>query len=428
MDNSISKRLFQDAQEVIAGGVNSPVRAFKAVHSFPHFIKSAHGARIIDEDNQEYIDYVLSWGPMILGHSHPQVVQAIQKAAERGTSYGAPTQAETMMGRQIKEAFPSMELLRMVNSGTEATMSAIRLARGYTGRDYVVKFEGGYHGHVDSLLVQPGSGPATFGIPGTPGIPSSLASMTLSLPFNDLETFQEVLGKHGDIIACVIVEPVAGNMGVVLPQPLFLEEIRALTEKYGVLLIFDEVITGFRLTYGGYQTLTGITPDLTCLGKIVGGGLPVGIFGGRREIMDYLAPSGPIYQAGTLSGNPLAMAAGCATLEILRDSREEYENLSSVTEDLCQFIKKSFNTKGIPVTINQIGSMFTIFFSPIKVTNLHSAQKSDTALFIRFFEEMLKHGIYMAPSPLEASFLSFAHTGNDIERTKESLVNTLKKM
>jgi len=428
MDNSISKRLFQDAQEVIAGGVNSPVRAFKAVHSFPRFIKSAHGSRIIDEDNQEYIDYVLSWGPMILGHSHPRVVQAIQKATEKGTSYGAPTRAETIMGQQIKEAFPSMELLRMVSSGTEATMSAIRLARGYTGRDYIVKFEGGYHGHVDSLLVQPGSGPATFGIPGTPGIPSSLANMTLSLPFNDLEIFQEVLSKHGDVIACVIVEPVAGNMGVALPQPSFLEEIRALTEKYGILLIFDEIITGFRLTYGGYQTLTGITPDLTCLGKIIGGGLPVGTFGGRREIMNYLAPNGPVYQAGTLSGNPLAMAAGCATLEILRGLREEYENLSGITEDICQFIQKSFNAKGIPVTINQISSMFTIFFSPIKVTDLRSAQKSNTALFIRFFEEMLKQGIYMAPSPLEASFLSFAHTESDIAKTKECIVNVLKKM
>jgi glutamate-1-semialdehyde 2,1-aminomutase len=333
-----------------------------------------------------------------------------------------------MMGELIKEAFPSMELLRMVSSGTEATMSAIRLARGYTGRDYVVKFEGGYHGHVDSLLVQPGSGPATLGIPGTPGIPSSLANMTLSLPFNDLETFQKVLSQYGDAIACVIVEPVAGNMGIVLPQPSFLEKIRALTEKYGILLIFDEIITGFRLMYGGYQTLTGIMPDLTCLGKIIGGGLPVGAFGGRKEIMNHLAPNGPVYQAGTLSGNPLAMAAGCTTLEILRSFRGEYENLSTITDDLCRFIQKSFTTKGISVTINQISSMFTIFFSPTQVTDLRSAQKSDTALFVRFFEEMLKQGIYMAPSPFEAAFLSFAHRQSDIDKTKESVVNTLGKI
>ncbi|MDR2861026.1 MAG: glutamate-1-semialdehyde 2,1-aminomutase [Syntrophobacterales bacterium] len=428
MDSSVSKRLFQEAQEVIAGGVNSPVRAFKAVHSFPRFIKSAQGARITDADDQEYIDYVLSWGPMILGHSHPQVVQAIQQAAEKGTSYGAPTQGETMMGQLIKEAFPSMELLRMVSSGTEATMSAIRLARGYTGRDYVVKFAGGYHGHVDSLLVEPGSGAAALGIPGAPGIPSSLAGMTLSLPFNDPESFQKAINQYGDAIACVIVEPVPGNMGVVLPQPSFLEKIRALTKEHGIVLIFDEVITGFRLTYGGYQTLSGIMPDLTCLGKIIGGGLPVGVFGGRKEIMNHLAPNGPVYQAGTLSGNPLAMAAGCATLEILRNLSEEYKKLSAITEDLCRFIQKSFTAGGIPVTINQIGSMFTIFFSPTQVTDLSSAQKSDKSLFIRFFTEMLEQGIYMAPSPLEASFLSFAHTQGDIDKTKESIVNTLKKM
>jgi glutamate-1-semialdehyde 2,1-aminomutase len=321
-----------------------------------------------------------------------------------------------------------MELLRMVSSGTEATMSAIRLARGYTGRDYIVKFEGGYHGHVDSLLVQPGSGPATFGIPGTPGIPSALANMTLSLPFNDGEIFRDVLRQHGDTVACVIIEPVAGNMGVVPPPPSFLEEIRALTKKYGILLIFDEVITGFRLTYGGCQTLTGITPDLTCLGKIIGGGLPVGAFGGKKEIMNYLAPDGPVYQAGTLSGNPLAMAAGCATLEILRERREDYKNLAFITEDLCCFIRGSFAAKGIPVTINQIGSMFTIFFSSIPVTDLRSAQKSDAALFIRFFAEMMQQGIYLAPSPLEASFLSFAHTERDLEKTKESVVKALKRM
>jgi glutamate-1-semialdehyde 2,1-aminomutase len=428
MDNSVSKRLFQEAREVIAGGVNSPVRAFKAVHSFPRFIKSAQGARITDADDHEYIDYVLSWGPMILGHSHPQVVQAIREAAEKGASYGAPTRGETTMGELIKEAFPSMELLRMVSSGTEATMSAIRLARGYTGRDYVVKFAGGYHGHVDSLLVQPGSGAAALGIPGSPGIPSALAGLTLSLPFNDPEIFRETLNQYGDVIACVIVEPVPGNMGVVLPEPSFLEDIRALTEKRGIILIFDEVITGFRLTYGGYQTLTGITPDLTCLGKIIGGGLPVGAFGGRKEIMSRLAPDGPVYQAGTLSGNPLAMAAGCATLGILRNSGNEYERLSAVTEDLCRFIRESFAAAGIPVTINQIGSMFTIFFSPDRVTDLSSAQKSDASQFIRFFTAMLEEGIYMAPSPLEASFLSFAHTESDIGKTRESIVNALKKM
>jgi glutamate-1-semialdehyde 2,1-aminomutase len=420
-----SERLFQEAREVIAGGVNSPVRAFKAVQSSPRFIDHAQGSKIYDVDGREYIDYVLSWGPMILGHSHPRVVEAIRAAADRGTSYGAPTEAETAMGSLIKEAFPSIDLLRMVSSGTEATMSAIRLARGYTGKDKIIKFDGCYHGHADSLLVQAGSGVLTFGIPGSPGVPAALAALTLSLPFNDIKAFEQALKMHGHDIAGVIIEPVPGNMGVILPEPDFLERIRLLTEQHGVILIFDEVITGYRLTYGGYQTLKGIKPDLTCLGKIIGGGLPVGVFGGKKEIMDYLAPTGPVYQAGTLSGNPLAMAAGFATLKMLKEMRRGYDALNSRTEHLCRDIRRLFEKKGIPISINQAGSMFTLFFSTGHVTDLTSARQCDSILFVRFFEEMMKRGVYLAPSPFEASFLSFAHTPGDIEKTLEIINDVL---
>jgi glutamate-1-semialdehyde 2,1-aminomutase len=423
-----SERLFQQAQEVIAGGVNSPVRAFKAVQSSPRFIDRAAGSKIYDADGREYIDYVLSWGPMILGHSHPRVVEAIRTAAERGTSYGAPTEAETAMGLLIKEAFPSIERLRMVSSGTEATMSAIRLARGYTGRDKIIKFDGCYHGHADSLLVKAGSGLATFGIPGSPGVPAALASLTLSLPFNNGQAFTKAIEAYGPEIACVIVEPIPGNMGVVLPEPGFLEQLRALTAQSGIVLIFDEVITGFRMTFGGIQSLKGITPDLTCLGKIIGGGLPVGAFGGKKEIMDCLAPTGPVYQAGTLSGNPLAMAAGYTTLKLLREMHKEYETLNASTEHLCRDIRRLFEQKGIPVTINQVGSMFTLFFTGDKVTDLDSAQHSDTTLFTRFFEEMMKRGIYLAPSPFEAAFLSFAHTTSDLEKTTKTIAEFLKRI
>jgi glutamate-1-semialdehyde 2,1-aminomutase len=421
----ISERLFQEAREVIAGGVNSPVRAFKAVQSSPRFIDHAQGSKIYDVDGREYIDYVLSWGPMILGHSHPRVVEAIQMAAERGTSYGAPTEAETAMASLIQEAFPTMERLRMVSSGTEATMSAIRLARGYTGKEKIIKFDGCYHGHADSLLVQAGSGLLTFGIPGSPGVPAALAALTLSLPYNNTDAFADAIKRHSQDLACVIIEPVPGNMGVILPEPGFLESIRDLTKQYGIVLIFDEVITGFRLAYGGYQTLKGIQPDLTCLGKIIGGGLPVGAFGGRKEIMDHLAPTGPVYQAGTLSGNPLAMAAGFATLKMLKEMKKEYDTLNSRTEHLCRDIRRLFEKKGIPISINQAGSMFTLFFSSGRVTDLASARRCDSILFVRFFEEMMKRGIYLAPSPFEASFLSFSHTPGDIEKTLEIISEVL---
>lgn len=426
--NNISERLFQEAREVIAGGVNSPVRAFKAVQSSPRFIEHASGSKIYDVDGREYIDYVLSWGPMILGHSHPRVIEAIRTAAKRGTSYGAPTEAETAMGALIKEAFPAIERVRMVSSGTEATMSAIRLARGFTGRDKIIKFDGCYHGHADSLLVQAGSGVLTLGIPGSPGVPAPLAALTLSLPFNNCDAFAEAITKYGPEIACVIVEPIPGNMGVVMPEPGFLESVRDLTKQHGIVLIFDEVITGFRLTYGGYQTLKGIQPDLTCLGKIIGGGLPVGAFGGKKEIMDCLAPTGPVYQAGTLSGNPLAMAAGFATLKMLKELRKEYNSLNTRTEHLCRDIRHLFEKKGIPVSINQTGSMFTLFFTSGRVTDLASAQQCDSTLFVRFFEEMMKRGIYLAPSPFEASFLSFAHTTGDLDKTLEIISDTLRHL
>jgi len=424
----ISERLFQEAQEVIAGGVNSPVRAFKAVQSLPRFIDRASGSKIYDVDGNEYVDYVLSWGPMILGHRHPRVVEAIRAAAERGISYGAPTEAETATGTLIKEAFPAIERLRMVSSGTEATMSAIRLSRGFTGKDKIIKFDGCYHGHADSLLVQAGSGVLTLGIPGSPGVPAALAALTLSLPFNKPETFAQAIEEYGQDVACVIIEPVPGNMGVILPEPGFLECVRNLTEQHGIILIFDEVITGFRLTYGGCQTLKGIRPDLTCLGKIIGGGLPVGAFGGRKDIMDCLAPTGPVYQAGTLSGNPLAMAAGCTTLAILKEMSGEYDYLNDQTEDLCRNIRRLFEHKGLPVTINQAGSMFTLFLSAGPVTDLASAQRSDGALFVRFFEAMMKRGIYLAPSAFEASFLSFAHTTADITKTLEIINDVLRNL
>ena len=423
-----SEHLFHEARQVIAGGVNSPVRAFGSVRALPRFIRYASGSKIYDTEDREYIDYVLSWGPLILGHSHPRVIDAIRAAAERGTSYGAPTELETSMGSLIKEAFPSIDLIRMVNSGTEATMSAIRLARGYTGRDRVIKFDGCYHGHTDSLLVKAGSGVVTYGIPGSPGVPAALAALTLSLPFNDIQTFEETIASQGREVACVIIEPVPGNMGVILPEPGFLERIRTLTAQNGILLIFDEVITGFRLTYGGYQSLRGIIPDLTCLGKIIGGGLPVGAFGGRKEIMDFLAPTGPVYQAGTLSGNPLAMAAGFATLKMLKELQEEYDSLNEKTEYLCREIKLLFGKKGVPVSINQAGSMFTLFFASGRVTDLISAQKSDTEFFIRFFQGMLDRGIYLAPSAFETAFLSFAHTAADIEKTIEITDETLKNL
>ncbi|MEI7671375.1 MAG: glutamate-1-semialdehyde 2,1-aminomutase [Syntrophales bacterium] len=418
--------LFTRAQNVIPGGVNSPVRAFRAVGGTPIFIREASGSKIIDTDGNSYIDYVCSWGPMILGHSHPVVVAAIRDAAGRGSSFGAPTELEINMAERLVAAFPSIEMARMVSSGTEATMTAIRLARGFTGREKIIKFTGCYHGHADSLLVKAGSGVATLGIPGSPGVPKSLAELTITLPYNDAEAVRSAATRYGDEIACIIVEPVAGNMGVVQPKPGFLETLREVTHANGSLLIFDEVITGFRLAYGGWQTLTGILPDLTCLGKIIGGGLPVGALGGRREIMEHLAPVGPVYQAGTLSGNPLAMTAGIATLDILKE--KSYPELGKMTEKLCAGFADLFRGKGIPARINHVGSLFTLFFTADEVVDFETASRSDTALFARFFQGMLAAGINLAPAQFEAGFVSFSHTEDDITRTLSACATVLKTL
>ena len=418
--------LFSRAQNVIPGGVNSPVRAFRAVGGNPLFIREAAGSKITDTDGNRYIDYVCSWGPMILGHSHPKVVAAIRDAAGRGSSFGAPTESEIGMAERLAAAFPSIEMVRMVSSGTEATMTAIRLARGFTGREKIIKFTGCYHGHADSLLVKAGSGVATLGIPGSPGVPRLLAELTITLPYNDAEAIRSAATRYGEEIACIIVEPVAGNMGVVRPRPGFLETLREVTSENGSLLIFDEVITGFRLAYGGWQTLAGILPDLTCMGKIIGGGLPVGALGGRQEIMEHLAPIGPVYQAGTLSGNPLAMTAGIATLDILKE--KSYPELERMTEGLCAGFADLFRGKGIPARINRVGSLFTLFFTADEVVDFETASRSDTALFARFFRGMLAAGINLAPAQFEAGFVSFAHTDDDIARTLSSCAKVLKTL
>lgn len=423
-----SEQLFDIAQKMLPGGVNSPVRAFRAVGGVPRFIERAAGSRIYDVDGREYIDYVGSWGPMILGHSHPKVVEAIRSAAERGTSYGAPTPQEISLAKIIIEAFPSIEMVRMVSSGTEATMSAIRLSRGYTGREKIIKFEGCYHGHADSLLVKAGSGIATLGIPGSPGVPACLAELTITLPFNSIEAFQRAVDYYGKEVACVIVEPVAGNMGVIQPRPGFLEALRDLTRQAGIILIFDEVITGFRLTYGGFQNLCGIEPDLTCLGKIIGGGLPVGAFGGKQSIMKHLAPTGPVYQAGTLSGNPLAMAAGLATLEILRDRRDDYAALDKHTAELCSKMENMFRAADVPIRINRAGSLFTLFFSDHEVYDYKTANLSNTDKYASFFKCMIDRGIYLAPSAFEAAFVSFAHSEEDFEETLQACAETIETL
>jgi len=421
-----TRNLFAEAQKIIPGGVNSPVRAFSAVGGTPRFIREAAGSKIIDTEGRKYIDYVASWGPMILGHSHPDVVAAIREAAGRGTSYGAPTEIEIGMARRIVDAFPSVEMVRMVSSGTEAAMTAIRLARGFTGRDRIIKFAGCYHGHADSLLVKAGSGVATLGIPGSPGIPPQLAELTITLPYNDSDAVQNAVARYGDELACIIVEPIAGNMGVVPPRPGFLETLREATHQSGSLLIFDEVITGFRLAYGGWQNLAGLIPDLTCLGKIIGGGLPVGALGGRREIMETLAPTGPVYQAGTLSGNPIALSAGIATLDILRG--KPYPVLDAMASRLCSGMADLFLKKGLPFRINRVGSMFTLFFTVEEVVDFATASRSDTERFARFFHGMLEAGIYLAPAQFEAGFLSFAHTGEDIARTLAACEKALKTL
>ena len=421
-----SSTSFSEARRYIPGGVNSPVRAWKSVGGDPVFVAKAKGSQIFDVAGRSYIDFVLSWGPMILGHAHPDVVGAICAAAQNGTSFGAPTEAETRMARLIHEAFPSMERIRMTSSGTEATMTAVRLARGYTGRTMLIKFDGCYHGHADALLVKAGSGVATLGIPGSPGIPPESAKLTLSIPYNDIAAFEDAVKQYASDLAAVIVEPVAGNMGVVLPGENFLKTLRELTRKNGIVLIFDEVITGFRFGFGGYQNQIGIMPDLTCLGKIIGGGLPVGAVGGKKEIMDRLAPSGDVYQAGTLSGNPLAMQAGIATLDLLK--RKNYEALDALAESLCNEMSGLFSRKGIPVCMNRLASMFTVFFQEGPVFDFSSALRSDTARFGRFFHGMLENGVWLAPSQFEAGFVSFAHSQKDLDQTLSAAEKTLQNL
>ncbi len=412
----ISCRLYERAVKSIPGGVNSPVRACKSVGADPLFIRSAEGAVIVDADGNRFIDYIGSWGPMILGHRHPAVVAAIRDVLERGTSFGAPTDLEITLAEMVIAAVPSVEMVRMVNSGTEAAMSAIRLARGYTGRDLVVKFDGCYHGHSDTLLVAAGSGVATLGIPGSPGVPKPTARDTLSLPYNDSERFTRLMQKKGDRVACVIVEPVAGNMGLVPPARGFLKTLRTLTARHGALLIFDEVMTGFRVAYGGAQERYGIKPDLSCFGKIIGGGLPVGAYGGRRKVMAQIAPQGPVYQAGTLSGNPLAMAAGIATLKQLQ-KKGFYEKLEEKSRRLGDGLSHAAAQAGIPVHLDHVGSMLGLFFCEGPVRSFEDAKQSDLARFTGFYQGMRREGVYLAPSQFEALFLSSAHTDEQIETT-----------
>jgi len=411
-----SSQLFARAKQVIPGGVNSPVRAFRGVGGTPLFIRSASGPTITDADGRTYIDYVGSWGPMILGHAHPEVIAAIREAAWRGTSYGAPTELEIELAEEVIDAFPSIEKLRLTSSGTEATMSALRVARGFTGRPKIVKFEGCYHGHGDSLLVRAGSGVATLGLPDSPGVLPEVAQATITVPFNDAPALERVFNEVGPKIAAVIIEPVVGNMGCVPPREGYLPEVRRITAEHGTVLIFDEVMTGFRVARGGAQERYGIKPDLTCLGKIIGGGLPVGAFGGRREIMDVVAPVGPVYQAGTLSGNPLAVTAGLATLRLLKNS-DLYTQLEKAASRLVEGMTEAAREAGVATTANRVGSMFTTFFTADPVSDWTTANRSDRAAFARFFHAMLEEGVYLAPSQFEAAFVSAAHSEEIIERT-----------
>lgn len=416
MDFSRSKELFERAQQVIPGGVNSPVRAFKSVGGQPVFIARGEGSRIFDEDSNSYIDYVCSWGPLILGHAPQAVVESIKNATENGTTFGASTALEVELAEMIVKAVPSIDMVRLVNSGTEALMSAIRLARGYTKRDKVIKFEGCYHGHSDSLLAKAGSGITTLGIPDSAGVPESLTEDTIVLSYNNTDAVAETLKTYGDDTACIVIEPIAGNMGVVPPKPGYLADLRQLCDKYGIVLIFDEVITGFRVAYGGAQELYGIKPDLTTLGKIIGGGLPVGAYGGKKEIMECVAPLGPVYQAGTLSGNPLAVSAGIATLKILCQP-DFYSILQRRATALAQGLPILAADAKIPVHVNNVGSMMTMFFTSDPVNDYESAKKSDTQRYARFFNGMLQRGVYFAPSQFEAAFISAAHSHEDIEQT-----------
>ena len=419
-----SHKLFQEARKYLVGGVNSPVRAYKAVGGSPIFIAKGKGPRIYDADNNCYLDFVMSWGALILGHAHPAVLKAINSAARNGSSFGAPTSAETELAKIIHYAIPSMEKIRLVNSGTEATMSAIRLARGFTGKDKVIKFEGCYHGHCDSLLVKAGSGAATFGQPDSLGVPRDLSRETIVLAYNDIDAVSRVIKKEHKKIACVIIEPVAANMGVILPKIGFLVGLRELTKKYNIILIFDEVISGFRFTFGGAGNIFGINPDLTCLGKIIGGGLPLAAYGGRAEIMDKLSPLGGVYQAGTLSGNPLAVASGIATLKEL--ARKDYACLNETVSEMCLEMEDILKMKKLKFTINRAGSIFTLFFTERKVYNYASAKSCDTKKFARFFWAMLKAGINMPPSQFEGNFVSFAHQKRDLEFMLETFAKNIK--
>ncbi len=420
--------LFEQAKQFIPGGVNSPVRAFNGVGGTPVYIDRAAGAYIIDSEGKQYIDYVGSWGPMILGHAHPEVIETVKQTAEKGLSFGAPTEIETRMAEKVCQLVPSLDLVRMVSSGTEATMSALRLARGFTGRDKIVKFEGCYHGHSDALLVKAGSGALTLGVPSSPGVPASVAADTITLVYNDSESVKAAFAEMGDEIACIIVEPVAGNMNCIPPEEGFLQTLRELCDQYGSVLIFDEVMTGFRVGLNGVQGLFGVTPDMTTLGKVIGGGMPVGVFGGKREIMEYLAPIGPVYQAGTLSGNPVAMAAGLKTLELI--SRPGfYKEITAQTTTLVNGIKEKARQAGIAVTTNQVGSMFGLFFSEeAKISRFAQVMACDQEQFKRFFHAMLEQGVYLAPSAFEAGFVSAAHDVGVIEKTLQAAEKAFKSL
>lgn len=423
-----SKQLFEKAQHFIPGGVNSPVRAFRAVGGTPVFMKSAKGPYLFDEDGNRYIELINSWGPMVLGHAHEMVEKAVSDVLQHSFSFGAPTRREIEIAERIVSMVPSVEKIRMVNSGTEATMSAIRLARGFTGRDKMIKFEGCYHGHGDSFLIAAGSGAVTFGTPDSPGVPKGVANDTLTARYNDLAHVQSIVEANPGQVAAIILEPVAGNMGCVLPEPGFLQGLRDLCTKEGILLIFDEVMTGFRLARGGAQERFGVMPDLTTLGKIIGGGMPVGAYGGRKEIMDYVSPAGPVYQAGTLSGNPVAMAAGYAMLEFLDNHPDTYANLDQIGNHLAAEIRQSLSDLGLPYTVNQIGSMLTLFFTDVPVTNFESAKTSDTAKFGRYFHAMLDEGVYLAPSQFESLFFSTALEAGHLDHILQAHHKALQKV